>query len=115
MERRRFYRNKIKVMIDFLDGSDIEVGYTKDISLGGMFLETTRLSKNGNMVFLDFFLPGVRKKFKLKGKVIRVDGNQAGEQKDHFGMGIEFFNMDNNHKADLEIGLKSTREEYESK
>lgn len=109
MERRRYHRNKIEVMIDFLDGSDIEAGYTRDISAGGMFVETTRASKTGNTVFLDFYLPGVRRKFKLKGKIIRFDSDHTVEQKAHTGMGIEFINLDDINKADLKIGLKNTK------
>ena len=100
MERRKFYRNKIKVMIDFLGGSDIEIGYTRDISMGGMFLETTRLSEKGNLVFLDF-LPGVRRKFKLKGRVVWHSKDGDAEQKIY--PGIEFVDMNNR------------REEYEDK
>jgi uncharacterized protein (TIGR02266 family) len=115
MERRRYHRNKIKVMIDFLDGSDMETGYTRDISTGGMFVETGRVSKAGNTVFLDFYLPGVRKKFKLKGKVVWFDRGKPMEQSEHTGMGIEFISLDDINKADLKTGLKNIREEYESK
>ncbi len=115
MERRRFYRRRINVMIDFLDGSDIEVGYTRDISRGGMFLEADRLSPVGNLVFLDFFLPGVRRKFKLKGKVVWHSKEEDAGRKVYAGMGIEFVDVDAINEADLKSGLMNTREEYENK
>ncbi|MCL4557858.1 MAG: PilZ domain-containing protein [Deltaproteobacteria bacterium] len=116
MERRKFYRNKIKVMIDFLDGSDIEIGYTRDISVGGMFLETDRLSESGKLVFLDFFLPGVKRKFKLKGRVVWQSKDGDAEQKIYPGVGIEFVDMNDLNMADLKIGLMNNRrEEYEDK
>jgi len=115
MDRRKYYRNKIEVMIDYLDGSEIEVGYTKDISLGGMFIETTKTSELGNMVFLDFYLPGIRKKFKLKGKVKWTSDNADAAHNIRLGMGIEFVKLDDNNKSDLNIGIKNIRRNNESK
>jgi uncharacterized protein (TIGR02266 family) len=102
-------------MIDYLRDSDIEVGYTKDISSGGMFIETSSIPKAGSIVFVDFFLPGVRKKFKLKGKVAWINRNDdtAGESKP--GIGIEFINLDEDNKNYLNTGIKNIRGNYEDK
>ncbi len=111
MERRRFSRNKIKVMIDYLNGGDIEVVYTKDISMGGMFIETTNIHKPGSMAFLDFYLPGVKKMFKLKGKVAWVKSSENADPDKRTGMGIEFVDLDDGNKAYLKTGIKNIQGE----
>lgn len=111
MERRKYHRSPIKVMIDYMNGSDIEVVYTRDISLGGMFIETNNLHKKGTLVFLDFNLPGIRKMFKLKGKIAWIsDGGKTGQDKEP-GMGIEFIELDETNKASLRTGIKNIQGE----
>lgn len=115
MERRKFHRNTIKVIIDYLNHRDIEMGYTRDISLGGMFIETNSLTKEGSTVFVDFFLPGVRKKFKLKGRVVRINNNEDDHTFSKPGIGIEFINLDEDNKSYLSTGIKNIRGNYEDK
>ena len=102
-------------MIDYLKDSDIEAGYAKDISSGGMFIEMSNVPKEGSTVFVDFFLPGIRKKFKLKGKVVwaKKEANDAGKSK--AGIGIEFINLDQENKNYLNTGIKNIRGNYEDK
>jgi|YelNatPaOPRAMG01_1025707.scaffolds.fasta_scaffold07108_5 uncharacterized protein (TIGR02266 family) len=115
MERRRFERKKIKVMIDYLDGNDIDVGYTKDISQGGMFIETNNIPAKGNIVFVDFYLPGVRRKLKLKGRVVWVNTKEDDNGSTKPGIGIEFIEPAEETKHYLNIGIKNIRGAHENK
>ncbi|MGB9735980.1 MAG: PilZ domain-containing protein [bacterium] len=115
MERRKHKRSKIKVMIDYLNGSDIEVGYTKDISLGGMFIETTNIPEKDSVVFVDFYLPGVRKKLKLKGRVVWSSNGSGQSYSTRPGIGIEFMDLSDENKNNLNIGIKNIRGDYENK
>lgn len=115
MERRKFKRDKIRVMIDYLNGSDIEVGYTKDISLGGMFIETTNIPEKNGIVFVDFYLPGVRKKLKLKGRVVWSSNTLKMTDAIKSGIGIEFIELNEENKNYLNIGINNIRGNYENK
>ncbi len=107
MEKRKYIRKKIKVMIDFMDGSDMEIGYTKDIAVGGVFIETERVVRPGSIVFVDFYMPGIKKKLKLKGKVIWVEESKAIGQYKTAGMGIEFLDINESIKLDLKKGINN--------
>ncbi len=93
-ERRKFPRKGIKVELKCLERGSFSVCLTQNISGGGLFVETKKPFSLDSEVFLDFFLPGFRDKFKLKGKVIhRVTEREA--KKDGYvpGMGIEFIEI----------------------
>ncbi len=115
MERRKFHRNNIKIMIDYLKDSDIEAGYTRDISIGGMFIEMSSVPIEGTTVFLDFFLPGIKKKFKLKGKVVWANKEADDAGKSKAGIGIEFINLNDENKNYLNTGIKNIRGNHEDK
>jgi hypothetical protein len=52
--------------------------YIKDISAGGLFIETdTALFINQELV-ITFFLPGAKKPIKIRGKVVRTDPKGFG-------------------------------------
>ncbi len=102
-------------MIDYLKDGDIEVGYTRDISTGGMYLETTSSLKPGSIVFVDFFLPGIRKKFKLKGKVVWTKRGEDAFGETKPGIGIEFIQLDEENTQHLSTGINKIRGNYEDK
>lgn len=93
-ERRKFPRKEIKIELKCLEGGSFSTRFTRDIGAGGLFAEANKPFPLGSEVFLDFFLPGIRDKFKLKGQVIhRVTKEQA--KKDGYvpGTGIEFIEI----------------------
>jgi Tfp pilus assembly protein PilZ len=97
-ERRKFPRKGIKVE---LERGSFSVCFTRNISGNGLFAETKKPFPLDSEVFLDFFLPGIRDKFKLKGKVIRrVTEREANKDGYVPGMGIEFIEISqaNQHK-----------------
>ncbi len=107
-ERRNFPRKEIKVELKCLEGGSFSVHFTRDISAGGLFTEAKKPFPLGSEVFLDFFLPGIRDKFKLKGKVIRrVTVKQAKTDGYVPGMGIEFIEISQSIQDKLNKFIKT--------
>jgi len=107
-ERRNFPRKGIKVELKCLEEGSFSVHFTRDISAGGLFTEAKKPFPLGSEVFLDFFLPGIRDKFKLKGKVIRrVTVKQAKTDGYVPGMGIEFIEISQSIQDKLNKFIKT--------
>jgi len=90
-EKRFSSRERFRIEIIYLIDKNFFVGYMKDISINGLYIETHNLCDEGRVLFIDFYLPDIPDKFKLKGKVIRVD-KEDGKRKSP-GMGIEFIDI----------------------
>ncbi len=84
VELRRHQRAPIDVPVQFVikGTQERQAGQAKDISLGGMYVETPHTPKFGAEVLVHVTLPGQKAAFALPGVVRWV---RAGE-----GMGIQF-------------------------
>lgn len=71
MEKRAFPRFRAEVMVDFALSETKATGMTVDVSLGGMFVRTTRIPDEGSVLFLTMHLPQGTK-ILLHGEVVRV-------------------------------------------
>lgn len=95
-ERRQFPRAPLVVKVVNTSTKEFHYFYSRDISQGGMFLETRTPYAIGTEVGLDFILPLQDKKERIgnRGKVARVieyDRNLKDEQIS--GMGVEFVGL----------------------
>ncbi|HWL85447.1 MAG TPA: PilZ domain-containing protein [Polyangiaceae bacterium] len=84
MELRRTPRAPIDLLVEFAPkaaGSDRRGGRAKDISLGGMFVETADPPEFGAEVVIEVTLPGQRTAFVLPGVVRWTHPD---------GMGVQF-------------------------
>lgn len=80
-EERTYHRRQTSIYAVFSGQDCYFRDYIKDISAGGLFIETdTALFINQELV-ITFFLPNSQKPIKIKGKVVRTDSK---------GFGIEF-------------------------
>ena len=73
-------------------------GYTKDMSRGGIFIQTDHVINVGTRMLLQFSLPDHSQIIKAEGRVIWVvpsynDKKERGERTQIHGMGIEFLKM----------------------
>ncbi len=71
--------------------SDLSFGYTVDVSDGGILVETGEELQAGEVVDLQFFLPGSPEKIATRGRVVRVlkkDGDADAE------VGFEFVQLE---------------------
>jgi Tfp pilus assembly protein PilZ len=100
-ERRKHPRVELRCIIDYLARRDFLICEMKDLSIGGVFAVTRTPLREGEIVHLDFYLPGIRHKIKLKGRVVRrVTEDDAEKDGRIAGMGIEFLDVAANIEED---------------
>ena len=66
------------------------IGQAKDLSEGGLLLETTEALKTGASLDLEFFLPGSHHFVKVRGEVLRQDRAPDGT----YRVGVRFSGLD---------------------
>ena len=77
-EARKHYRRETSIYAVFSGQDCYFRDYIKDISAGGLFIETgTALFINQELI-ITFFLPDASKPVKIKGKVVRTDSKGVG-------------------------------------
>ena len=64
--------------------------YSRDISLGGMFLDTHKPYPMETTVALEFALEGIDEKLRVTGRVVRVVEPDAKNPSRTAGMGLSF-------------------------
>jgi uncharacterized protein (TIGR02266 family) len=92
-ERRNHPRVTLVVKVTNRSTKEFHYFYSRDISMGGIFLDTRQPYSEDTEVELDFFVPLADKRQRIvaSGKVIRVvDINLAEKEKILPGMGIKF-------------------------
>ena len=111
-ERRKHPRIELGCIIDYLARRDFLICEMKDLSAGGVFAVTRTPLREGEIVHLDFYLPGIRHKFKLKGHVVRrVTEDDAEKDGRIAGMGIEFLDVSAKTKEDIVRFVSETLDE----
>lgn len=105
-EKRKYPRAPVKVEIicDELKDEDrrgigVLCFYSSDISIGGIFLETTVPFSVGATLHLKFTLPNVKRDVKTVGKVVRT---KEGDANLLVGIGIEFQHLSYEDKKVIE-------------
>lgn len=88
---RRPWRSKIIFEDEF--GRGLVYLYSKDISLGGLYLENPPPLKMGAHLLLSFLLPGKKRPLKVTGQVVRFVEHEM-DAKVRTGMGVRFVDVD---------------------
>ena len=102
-ERRSEERKKIRVGVTMDSGSNLYVGFTDNISEGGLFVATHELVDIGTLIDLEFKLPGHDEPVRVRGEV-RWQRTVAEIGEGVFpGFGVEFHDLS---ESDLERGQK---------
>ena len=70
MDKRAFPRYRTEVVVDFTAAETKVTGLTRDVSLGGMFVRTTRLPMQGQKLLLTLRFPD--RQLLLQGVVVRT-------------------------------------------
>lgn len=91
LEVRRHWRGKIVLEDEF--GEGLMYLFSRDISLGGLFLENPPPLKLGAQLFLSFTFPGAGKPIRLTGQVVRFL-EPAEQAKGQAGAGVRFVDVD---------------------
>lgn len=83
-KQREHQRLKTRVDIDVVVGDRVIQTDAKDISAGGIFINTSGKFETNKSVRVVFSVPGYDKPFKLQGMIVRVEQN---------GLAIKFENI----------------------
>ncbi len=89
-KKRSGERKKISLPISFKKRSSLSSGVVKNISKGGMFVETTRPLKKGDEGFFSIQTETGAIRFNIPGKVVWNMQRAGRKRKTSAGMGIEF-------------------------
>ena len=100
-ERRLSQRVKLIIKVTHVRGDFFHYYYSRDLSLGGIFLETREPFPAGATVVLEFPLPGISRRVSCQGQVIRVVLPVENDSSVVPGMGIQFNDMDEETRAML--------------
>ena len=79
--KRSSTRKTCNIPISYATENCIFSDYISNISRSGLFIETRRSLKVGEVIVLSFNMHGYDRPFKIKGKIIRSNGK---------GIGVEF-------------------------
>lgn len=106
-ESRKEPRVSIFVRVDFKDKEDFIYYYSRNLSRGGIFIQTVDPLPPGTPIFLQLSLPGNPQPLEVESKVIwsRKEENEEGN-KSIPGMGIQFLRIDEQNKKILDDFLK---------
>jgi uncharacterized protein (TIGR02266 family) len=107
VERRVMKRQEIKTELNFEDETNFYVGFTEDISVGGVFVVTWDIFPIGHHMILNFSLPGIKDPIRVEGVVRWVREHNTFDPDLWPGMGIQFKNLPGNLKDDIENFIKS--------
>ena len=92
-EKRSYPRLNISMLIEYANKETFLRDYSLNISGGGIFIITTNTFPLGTELLLRFSLPGIEKRFEVKGEVVWVRNYKEGDNRPP-GMGIKFKEID---------------------
>ena len=97
IEKRRNPRTLIKIQVDYASEGAYLYDYSRDLSEGGIFIQTTNPKNIGDRIQLKFILPELLEEIKALGEVAWV--NQKDVEGLTPGMGVRFINLDKEKSA----------------
>ncbi len=105
-ERRKYPRVPVRIRIQYRVADQFFTDYIQNLSLGGIFVETTEPLPVHTALKVQFSLPAMEEPIVADGVVVhRVEINR-GKGKAASGMGIRFSQLDERNKRALEAYLQ---------
>ena len=91
---------RMSVQLEVFYGEEEKLlGHTSNLSLLGLFIETSNISSPGEKMKLKFLLPGEDQPIKCMGRVSWIaSAETSGQNGSPRGMGIEFVDLKDEHK-----------------
>jgi type IV pilus assembly protein PilZ len=99
VENRKHPRIDVWIEVTFKSSRELVTSYMRNISKGGVFIQTEEPLDLGTVLALTFQLPGQENLIKIKGKVVWY--NPAGGIQNS-GMGVQFTEMPEEDRHILE-------------
>jgi Tfp pilus assembly protein PilZ len=106
---RQHPRHMVSLRMRPVDVKQLLELYTRDISAGGMFVETPTVLAVGDRAVFELIHPDVREGFRLPCVVRHVSKDPARK-----GLGLEFVDLDDKVRRDLHTFVTQTVAELES-
>jgi Tfp pilus assembly protein PilZ len=109
-KRREYHRKPLKVKMAVKSSRGLGMGYfnSKDISLGGTFLESIDCYEMGTEIGLAFSLPRDPRQIEVVGKVVYVMTEEITRDSELVpGMGVKFLNLKEGDKKLLAAYLEN--------
>jgi len=103
-ERRVFPRKIVAFLVKMKSVDTMRELYTRDISLGGMFLKTTIVKKEGDPIEIIIVHPWTSEEYSLQAEVRRVELGPSGAMT---GIGVRFIQMNENTRDSLLMFIES--------
>jgi uncharacterized protein (TIGR02266 family) len=101
-ERRKHRRVSVSVEVNVKSGHNFYAGRTRDVSAGGLFIETTIGIELGAMVQVSLMLD--KQRFSLKSEVMWVLTDEAGQTS---GVGVRFLDLNARATAAIERFMRT--------
>ena len=92
-ERRKDPRAEVELEVHYRTGQEFLAAYSKNISGGGLFIQSQELLSLNREVLLRFTLPGISHLFEIHGVVVWTNPPTA-RSPFPAGMGIKFLDID---------------------
>jgi len=93
VERREFSRAELKVTATATGKSFTSQNFTKDVSEGGIYVETDTMIPPGTDLTLEFTLPDAVRPVTAEGEVVRAVTKEETKTGQQPGLGIKFTNV----------------------
>jgi Tfp pilus assembly protein PilZ len=77
-DQRRYDRREFFKIIDYAVGDRFYRDIIKNISAGGVFIETAETFSEGRKILMTFMPPDHQRPFKISGEIIRIDPDGIG-------------------------------------
>src|SRR5690348_4001779 len=96
MEQDRRVVNRLpvpRVLVKISTPERMRVAYLKDLSEGGVFIRTDKPLALERVVDVDLLTPGRAEPLRLRGRIVRVQNDEASRVANLQGMGVKFIEL----------------------
>lgn len=110
-DRRAINRLPVpRVLVKISTPERMRVAYLKDLSEGGVFIRTDKPLQLERVVDVDLLAPGRVEPIRLRGRITRVQNDEASKAANLQGMGVKFIDI----TPQADAALKALVQEYAS-
>jgi len=104
-DRRSSERAPLRLRVKFPNLQTLMEDYSKDISQGGIFIQTEHPRGLGERFILSLVHPESKQELELEGEVVRISRKEPRDPGSVSGMGIRFTNLDEKAKQAINFFL----------
>ncbi len=104
-DQREFPRCRASLKINYSSFSEFITEYTRNVSRGGMFINTKRHHEINETVDIQLHVPGIDQPLNIACEVIRVHIHNVPD--DEAGIGVKFIDMDDQSRRALITYIKT--------